>query len=172
MAYELEYLITCNLGSIHIFNDGEVEPLDNSLKNPLLKLIKKHFIETENFKNPLIPGVLRRVKILDSKQILQIIKSIQQEIRIWIAHPENPVTLAPWFGTKGLAILRHNDSNISPCFVIQDMATHAQAFYRSRTDHDEIYWHYRPIVDTELVKGWTDWDVYIIESLDDIDLAF
>ena len=87
IKYEFDFLSGRSLGRIKIFDDGEIDISPSRFRNdPLLELVKKHFVEIHSFKNPLIPGVMKEARILDSKQILQIIKSIQVQNRVWIAH--------------------------------------------------------------------------------------
>jgi hypothetical protein len=160
MALEIRY--GRHVGKIELDDHQNivVHVSHNTVANRIKKVLEEPVTEIKPFRHPGIPGGIRvQRKIATYDDIVKVLLKHEHEFGIWVHTSDRTVHDIPWFGSQGVTLLKWNNSDVFPWFVVEDKATGLQAFYHGGLQgRSSLYFHWftRPITQSGLIDDWID----------------
>jgi len=147
-------------GTIQYSENGEISVgcyENKDIEKLISAYLNKEFAMLVPFNNKNIPGLKKVMRKISNKEDFQkIIDRIEEEIDIWICKENRNLTSMKWFNTEGIKILKWNEDDAYPWFVIEDKATGMQGL-RSPIEKN-VVWFEQSIIKSGLVDSWVDFE--------------
>lgn len=127
----------------------KVECDDLVLKRKLVRCVRSEL------KPPVIrthPGLNEITEVHFKRKLEKKLQLLEEEFGIWIWNADRSLQNSPWFATKDFNVLKYNNCRSNPWYIIEDVATGCQAFYKLWSPIKNLLW-----LPTSLVNVVEDW---------------
>jgi hypothetical protein len=160
MTVEIRYGHLAGRVSFDNHGNAVVHINDDLLERNIRELLSAPITELKPFRNLGIPGSIKVERTIASDEdIERVLLEHEEEFGYWVHTSGRNVNDNPWFGIKGFTLLKWNESDGYPWFVVEDNATGFQAFYHGALQgQTSMYYHWfaTPITQSGLVNDWVD----------------
>ena len=131
---------------------------DLVIKEEIERYFRQPITRLKDFSHPGIPGAMETTTPIKTvEQFTLGLEGVEKEVGIWLEAAGCSIVDVPWFGTLGYTLLRWNESVNNPWWVIEDIATGAQAFFqRDAYLNAKLEWFFTSITKSKLTEHWID----------------
>jgi hypothetical protein len=162
MGIEIRY--GRQVGKVTLDDQGNVavDISDDEVRHYITDLLANPVTIFKPFRDPRIPGrIMEERRVCTDEVIGQVLIEHEKESYCWVQTPGRDVHENPWFDLEGYCLLKWNQSDAYPWFVVEHKATGFQAFYHGglRGKASVYYqWFTTPITQSGLVDDWVEFE--------------
>ena len=98
------------------------------------------------------PGLNEITEVHFKRKLEKKLQLMEEEFGIWIWKADRSLQNSPWFATKDFDVLKCNGCRPNSWYIIEDVATGCQAFYKPWSPIENLLW-----LPTSLVNVVADW---------------
>lgn len=86
------------------------------------------------------PGLNEITEVHFKRKFEKKLKLMEEEFGIWIWNADRSLQNSPWFATKDFDVLKYNNCRSNPWYIIEDVGTGCQAFYKLWSPIENLLW--------------------------------